>query len=105
MLLKDLDPEWTNSNEGPDTWSPYDVVGHYIHGEKTDWIPRLNIILGNQEDKRFVPFDRFAQFTDSKGKSLDDLLDEFTRLRRECLQRLRQVKFDDETLSKKRHSS
>ena len=101
MLLKDLDPEWTNSNEGPDTWSPYDVVGHYIHGEKTDWIPRLNIILGNQEDKRFVPFDRFAQFTDSKGKSLDDLLDEFTRLRRECLQRLRQVKFDDETLSKK----
>ena len=101
MLLKDLDPEWTNSNEGPDTWSPYDVVGHYIHGEKTDWIPRLIIILGNQEDKRFVPFDRFAQFTDSKGESLDDLLDEFTRLRRECLQRLRQVKFDDEALSKK----
>lgn len=100
MLVKDLDHEWTHSNEGPDTWSAYDVVGHYIHGEKTDWIPRLNIILGEQNDKRFEPFDRFAQFRDSQGKSLDDLLEEFARLRRECLDKLRQVKLDEHTLAK-----
>ena len=101
MLLKDLDNDWIYNNEGPDTWSPFDVVGHYIHGEKTDWIPRLNIILGEQDDKRFVPFDRFAQFRDSKGKSLNDLLDEFARLRSENLEKLRKVKLDEATLSKK----
>ena len=101
MLLKDLDNDWIYNNEGPDTWSPFDVVGHYIHGEKTDWIPRLNIILGEQDDKRFVPFDRFAQFRDSKGRSLDELLDEFARLRRENLEKLRNVKLDEATLSKK----
>lgn len=101
MLLKDLDKDWIYANEGADTWSPFDVVGHYIHGEKTDWIPRINIILGEQDDKRFVPFDRFAQFRDSKGKSLDELLDEFARLRRENLEKLRQVSLNDETLSKK----
>ena len=101
MLLKDLDDEWIYNNEGPDTWSPFDVVGHYIHGEKTDWIPRLNIILGDQDDKRFVPFDRFAQFRDSKDKNLDELLDEFARLRRENLEKLKKVKLDAATLSKK----
>lgn len=101
MLLKDLDNEWIYSNEGGDTWSPFDVVGHYIHGEKTDWIPRLNIILGEQDDKRFVPFDRFAQFRDSKGKTLDELLDEFAALRKENLEKLRQVTLNEETLSKK----
>ena len=101
LLLKDLDNDWINNNEGQDTWSPFDVVGHYIHGEKTDWIPRLNIILGDQDDKRFVPFDRFAQFTNSKGKSLDDLLEEFARLRSENLEKLKQVKLDAGTLSKK----
>src|SRR5688572_19148448 len=101
MLLKDLDNDWIYSNEGPDTWSPFDVVGHYIHGEKTDWIPRLNIILGEQDDKRFVPFDRFAQFRDSKGKSLDELLDEFTRLRSENIDKLKKVTLDESTLSKK----
>ena len=101
MLLKDLDNVWIYNNEGPDTWSPFDVVGHYIHGERTDWIPRLNIILGEQDDKRFVPFDRFAQFRDSKGRSLDELLDEFARLRRENLEKLRKVKLDEATLAKK----
>ena len=101
MLLKHLDNDWIYNNEGPDTWSPFDVVGHYIHGEKTDWIPRLNIILGDQDDKRFVPFDRFAQFRDSKGKSLDELLDEFARLRNENIDKLKKVKLDEATLSKK----
>ena len=101
LLLKDLDNDWIYSNEGQDTWSPFDVVGHYIHGEKTDWIPRLNIILGEQDDKRFVPFDRFAQFRDSKGKNLDELLEEFARLRSENLEKLRKVKLDEATLSKK----
>ena len=101
LLLKNLDHDWIYNNEGQDTWSPFDVVGHYIHGEKTDWIPRLNIILGDQDDKRFVPFDRFAQFNDSKGKSLDELLEEFSRLRSENLEKLKQVKLDEATLSKK----
>ncbi|HYF30120.1 MAG TPA: DinB family protein [Chitinophagaceae bacterium] len=99
MLLKDLDEEWIYSNEGEETWSPFDVVGHYIHGEKTDWIPRLNIILGDQDDKRFVPFDRFAQFRDSKGKSLDELLDEFAMLRRQNIEKLKQVTLNEKTLS------
>jgi hypothetical protein len=76
-LLAGLSPEWITGNEGPDTWSPYDVVGHLIHGERTDWMARLDIILSDREDKRFVPFDRFAQFRESQGKSLADLLREF----------------------------
>jgi hypothetical protein len=65
------------SNEGPETWSAYDVIGHLIHGEHTDWIPRMQIILEYRETRPFVPFDRFAQFTASHGKSLEDLLREF----------------------------
>lgn len=80
-LLNGLSDHWTNRNEGPDTWSPYDVVGHLIHGEKTDWIARLEIILSEAPNKTFEKFDRFAQFNESKGKSLDDLLQEFKALR------------------------
>jgi hypothetical protein len=101
MLLKGLDLQWTNSNEGEGTWSPFDIVGHYIHGEKTDWIPRLNIIIGEQNDKRFEPFDRFAQFENSKGKSLDELLEEFANLRKQNLEKLRSVTLDKSTLAKK----
>lgn len=84
-MLAGLPPFWTASNEGADTWSPYDVVGHLIHGERTDWIPRAEIILRRGPERRFTPFDRFAQFHESQGKSLDDLLNEFTRLRTENL--------------------
>src|ERR1700676_316904 len=80
-LLNNLDEKWTSNNEGENTWSPYDVIGHLIHGEKTDWIPRMMIILGEDENKDFVPFDRFAQFEESKGKSLAELLDEFNTRR------------------------
>jgi uncharacterized damage-inducible protein DinB len=80
-LLTDLRPEWTRATEGPGTWSPYDVVGHLIHGERTDYIPRARIILAQRDDRRFTPFDREAQFRESAGRSLDALLDEFDQLR------------------------
>ena len=94
-LLKGLDDEWVMQNEGGDTWSAFDIVGHYIHGEKTDWIPRMQVILGNG-DKHFKPFDRFAQFTDSKGKTLEQLLGEFDVLRKESLAVLSGISFTDE---------
>lgn len=94
-LLKGLDDDWTMQNEGGDTWSAFDIVGHYIHGEKTDWIPRMQIILGDG-DKNFKPFDRFAQFKDSKGKTLEQLLGEFHILRKESLNILNGISFTDE---------
>jgi hypothetical protein len=84
-LLAGLSSEWLDGNEGPDTWSPYVIVGHLIHGEKTDWIPRARIILAQSDDRRFTPFDRFAQFRESEGKSLAELLDEFASLRSDNL--------------------
>ena len=100
LLLRNLPPCWTQQNEGGDTWTAYDVIGHYIHGEKTDWIPRMKIILDNG-DKRFIPFDRFAQFNDSKGKSLEQLIDEFATLRKENIIELKRIAPDDTALSKK----
>jgi hypothetical protein len=82
-LLAGLPPAWTEATEGPETWSPYVVVGHLIHGERTDWIPRARIILDQGPQRRFTPYDRFAQFHESRGKTLADLLDEFARLRAE----------------------
>jgi len=84
-LLADLPPEWTGATEGPETWSPYDIVGHLIHGERTDWISRARIILAQGATRRFEPYDRFAQFRESAGKSLGDLLDEFAELRAQNL--------------------
>lgn len=99
-LLKDLPDAWIKTNEGGDTWSPYDIVGHLIHGEKTDWIPRTLIILGEAASKTFEPFDRFAQFKNSKGKSLDELLNEFSQLRNENLQKLKALNIDEKALMK-----
>lgn len=87
-LLRGLDAAWIDATEGPDTWSPYVVVGHLIHGERTDWIPRARIILSQGQDRRFAPYDRFAQFRESEGQTLDELLDTFRRLRAENLQTL-----------------
>src|SRR3954463_12784734 len=87
-LLAGLPPEWTEATEGPDTWSLYVIVGHLIHGERTDWIPRARIILAQGSDRRFTPYDRLAQFRESKGRSLAALLDEFKRLRRDNLSTL-----------------
>lgn len=98
-LLKNLPDEWVMSNEGGDSWSAFDIIGHYIHGEKTDWIPRMQIILSKEQDKHFVPFDRLAQFNDSKGKSLDQLLTEFKKLRLQNLETLKSVEFNNEVLN------
>ena len=92
-MLSGLSDDWIRAHEGPQTWSPYDVVGHLIHGEKTDWIARLNVIMSDDPHKTFEPFDRFAQFEESKGKSLAQLLAEFSALRRENLAILRARKF------------
>ena len=88
-LLRDLPDTWTLCNEGENTWSAFDIVGHLIHGERTDWIPRARIILQFGETKTFVPFDRWAQERESRGKSLVQLLDEFAPLRAENLDELR----------------
>jgi hypothetical protein len=84
-LLQNLPDDWARQNEGPDTWSPFDVVGHLIHGELTDWIPRTRIILEHGAGKTFEPFDRFAQFETSAGRSLNQLLEEFSTLRKRSL--------------------
>jgi hypothetical protein len=99
-LLSGLSDEWTMQNEGPDTWSPYDIIGHLIHGEKTDWTPRMQIILSDSPDKNFIPFDRFAQYNDSKGKSLQELLDEFGELRKKNIGLLRQQHISESDLKK-----
>lgn len=98
-LLSGLSPDWTDATEGPDTWSPFVVVGHLIHGERTDWIPRAQIILSQGTSRRFTPYDRFAQFRDSEGKSLQSLLDEFAALRAANLATLREWRLDDASLS------
>jgi hypothetical protein len=85
QLLKDLPNEWIQNNEGEKTWSPYEVVGHLIHGEKTDWIPRMEIMLSDKQDKRFVPFDRFAMLN-TVPKTLAELLEEFKSLRKKGLE-------------------
>src|ERR671933_805306 len=88
-LLSGLPDAWTTGNEGPDTWSPFDVVGHLIDGELTDWMTRLRIILNQGTNRRFEPFDRFRHLTRNKGRTLDDLLVEFTELREKNLRELR----------------
>lgn len=80
-LMRGLSDAWTMSNEGPGSWSPFDIVGHLIHGEETDWIPRATIILTVGATQPFEAFDRQAQFTRSKGRSLAELIDTFARLR------------------------
>ena len=88
VLLAGLSPAWTDATEGPDTWSPYVIVGHLIQGERTDWIQRARLILDQGPNRRFTPFDRFAQLRESQGKSLESLCAEFTRLRSENLRTL-----------------
>ncbi len=88
-LLRGLPEEWTHSNEGGDSWSPFDVVGHLIYAERVDWLPRARWILANGTAKPFEPFDRLGHVQACKGKSMDELLDEFARARAESLAGLR----------------
>jgi hypothetical protein len=90
-MLRGLPEPWVRGDEGPETFSAFDVVGHLIHGERTDWMPRLRRILEHGTSLPFEPFDRFAQRRDSEGKSLEELLDTFARLRAANLEALREV--------------
>lgn len=102
-LLAGISQDWTSNNEGPDTWSPFDILGHLIHGEKTDWITRTKIILEYGSAKAFDPFDRFAQYEISKGKSVDDLLAEFESHRRDNLNEFKSLDIVDNLDKKGKH--
>jgi hypothetical protein len=95
-MLERLSENWTASSGDEESWGVYDVIGHLIHGEETDWIPRAEIILAQGEKRTFVPFDRTAQFNDAKNKSLDDLLIEFANLRSTNLEKLARWELTDE---------
>jgi DinB superfamily len=101
VLLRDLPDIWVRCNEGKDTWSAFDIVGHLISGDRTDWMPRLRIILENGEERPFDPFDRFAQMKESNDKSLEQLLDDFARLRRENLAALQALNLQPEDLTRR----
>jgi len=100
-LLRDLPDTWTFHNEGENTWSAFDVVGHLIHGERTDWMVRTKVILQFGESQPFERFDRWAQVRESQGKSLGQLLDEFARLRSENLDELRALNLRPEDLERR----
>jgi hypothetical protein len=94
-LLRGLPDRWIVANEGPDTWSPFDVIGHLIHGERTDWMPRIRIILEHGEARAFEPFDRFSQFAVSQDRTIASLLDEFAQLRQANLADLATLRLSD----------
>jgi hypothetical protein len=100
-LLRGLPDGWTTGNEGGETWSPYDVIGHLIHGDETDWMPRAKIILQHGEARAFDRFDRLAQFTASSGRTLASLLDEFATRRRDSLRELAALRLSDADLERR----
>ena len=100
-LLRGLPNVWVRGNEGKDTWNAFDIVGHLIFGERTDWMPRVGIMLENGEARPFDPFDRFAQLKESQDKSLEQLLDDFARLRRENLAALQALNLQHEDLTRR----
>src|SRR5215472_18577112 len=97
-LLGDLPDAWTQRNEGPETWTAFDVLGHLIHGERTDWMPRANIVLQFGEARTFEPFDRSGHVRGNRGTSMNELLDEFARLRSENVRALRALDLQPEQL-------
>lgn len=100
-MLDELSPAWVEGNEGPDTWSPFDVVGHLIHGERTDWTVRARSILEHGEGRTFEPFDRFAMFEASRGRTLGELLAEFATLRQSSLEQLDALGIGEHDLDRK----
>src|SRR5262245_34444655 len=100
-MLRGLPDGWIAANEGESTWSPFDVVGHLIHGERTDWMPRVRIILEYGEGRPFDTFDRFAQFAASEGRTLASLLDEFATLRQDNLRDLANLRLIDADLDRR----
>ncbi|MEM8930294.1 MAG: DinB family protein [Acidobacteriota bacterium] len=99
-LLRGSAPAWHTADEGPDTWSPIDVLGHLVHGEETDWIPRARILLEHGTSRPFEPFDRFAQDRRFAGWTLDRLLDRFAECRRESIDTLTSWDLTDEQLAR-----
>ena len=97
--LRDLPDEWVHYKSAPDRWSAFDIVGHFVHGEKTDWIPRAKLILQREGIQEFEPFDRFAQFEVSKNRSIQELLDEFQELRQQNIELLRGFNLQPEDYS------
>ncbi len=102
-LLRGLPSVWVRCNEGKDSWNAFDIVGHLIVGERTDWMPRVRILLENGEARPFDPFDRFAQLKEGQDKSLaiDQPLDEFARLRRENLAALQALNLQHEDFTRR----
>jgi DinB superfamily len=100
-MLRGLPDGWIAAHEGNDTWSPFDVIGHLIHGERTDWVPRAKIILEHGEARPFEKFDRFAQFTASRGRTLENLLDEFAALRRDNIRELESLQLTEADLDRR----
>lgn len=100
-MLCNLSGEWTKTSENRDDWGVFDIVGHYIHAEETDWIPRAEVILKQGENPTFEPFDRYAQFEKSKGVSLAELLETFAERRRESLETLNSWNLSGEQLALK----
>lgn len=99
-LLHDLPRHWTTATEGPGTWSPYDVIGHLIHGERADWIPRVEHVLQHGDAVPFPPFDREAMFSASNGQSIEQLLDRFGALRQASLARLETLALTEADLNR-----
>jgi hypothetical protein len=99
-LLAGLPDDWIIPNEGPETFSPYDVIGHLIHGEKTDWVVRAKMILEFGNTQTFVKWNRFAQYEESKGKSLQQLLDEFDAIRKENMVWFKSLNLTEDDLDK-----
>ena len=100
-MLRGLPDAWIQAHEGSETWSPFDVIGHLIHGDQTDWVPRARIILEHGEARAFEKFDRFAQFDLSKNRTLDTLLDEFAVLRRASLRDLAALEITEADLDRR----
>jgi hypothetical protein len=98
VFLRDLPEVWTNATEGPGTWSPYVIIGHLIHAERADWMPRLALILEHGTNRPFEPFNREAQLQQSDGKTLPAMLDEFGDLRRDSMAQLRAMNLTAEQL-------
>ena len=98
-LLRGLPDSWTRRNEGTDTWSPYDIIGHLAQAERNDWMPRVRHILAHGDSQPFPPFNRFTQMQEPQSKSLEQLLDEFASLRSESLASLQALNLQPEDLA------
>ena len=97
-LLDGVSDFWARSNYGEGTFSPFDVVGHLIEAERTNWIPRMRVILTHGDPRPFPPFDRYGMYHTSQGKSMPDLLEDFAALRAASLDEIQRLKLTPETL-------